>query len=149
VVYTEPDGNEALIALRGPGDLIGEYSQQDQGTHMATVWGLEDGEATVLASDALAAFLRENGLDEVLRRYILSKTRQGAQLFLEVVNADPVGGAAVIPMSQTLIAASLGVTRRSVNQLLSRWRERGLVRTQPSPITVLDLAGLARRANLR
>ncbi|RRS00162.1 Crp/Fnr family transcriptional regulator [Glycomyces terrestris] len=165
VVYTEPDGNEVLIAIRGPGDLIGEYAQRDQGDHMASVWTLEGCVAVVLTGDAFEHFLHRTRLEAALQRYMLAKARQGAeriwraanlhteqrlaQLFLEIINAGSNHPQPVVPMSQVLIASSLGVTRRSVNQLLSQWREHGLVRTRPSPITVLDLPALTRRANLR
>jgi CRP-like cAMP-binding protein len=165
VVYTDPDGDEALIAVRGPGDLLGEYAQRDQGTHMASVWTLEACTASVVNAAAFEGFIRRERLPEALQRYMLGKARQVgervwraanlqteqrlAQLFLEIVNADPDRAEATIPMSQGLMADSLGVTRRSVNQLLSQWKERGLVRTRPSPITVLDLAALTRRAHLR
>ncbi|THV28752.1 Crp/Fnr family transcriptional regulator [Glycomyces paridis] len=165
VVYTEPDGHEVLVAIRGPGDLIGEYAQRDRGDHMASVWALENCVATVLHSDPFDRFLRKHRLDDVLQRYMLSKARQGAQrlwrianlhaeqrlaqLFLEVVSADAARGNQFVPMSQQLIANSLGITRRSINERLSQWRKRGLVRTRPGLIEILDLPALARLASLR
>jgi CRP/FNR family transcriptional regulator, cyclic AMP receptor protein len=164
VTHAEPDGKEALIAVRGPGDLLGEYAQRDRGAHMASVWTLEDCTVATLGADAFERFIRRHRLDEALQRYILAKIRQVgeriwrasnlqteqrmAQLFLEAVNAAP-GSTPTVPMSQGLIADSLGVTRRKVNALLAQWKEHGLVRTRPAPIAVLDLAALARRAHLR
>ena len=165
VTHAEPEGKEALIAVRGPGDLLGEYAQRDQGTHMASVWTLEECTVATLTADAFERFIRQRRLDDALQRYILLKIRQVgeriwrasnlqteqrlAQLFLEAVNAAPGSPAPTVPMSQGLIADSLGVTRRKVNDLLAQWKERGLVRTQPAPIAVLDLAALTRRAHLR
>ena len=165
VTYTEENGHEALVAVRGPGDLVGEYAQRDGGVHMASVWTLEDSHAIAITSDRFETFIRRHELGEALQHYMLGKARQVgeriwrmanlrteqrmAQLFLELVNAAPGNSPATIPMSQGLIASSLGVTRRSVNNLLARWREQGLVRTQPAPITVLDPAALARRAAMR
>lgn len=165
VVYTEPDGNQVLIAIRGPGDLLGEYAQRDLGAHVASVWTIEACETTAVASDPFDRYLERHHLEPLLQHYILTKTRQGAQrlwrasnlhteqrlaqLFIEVANADPEGASDIVPMSQTLIADSLGVTRRTVSPILNQWRRHGLVQMQPSRITVLDSAALARRATLR
>jgi CRP-like cAMP-binding protein len=163
VVYTEPDGNEALIAIRGPGDLIGEYAQRDRGEHMASVWALEACSASVLTSPRFEAFIRQHRLDAALQHYMLSKARQAAQriwrasnlqteqrmaqLFLEIINADPFQERPTIPMTQQQIARSLGVARSSVTRLLAHWREMDLVRVQPSRLAVLDSAALARRGS--
>jgi CRP/FNR family cyclic AMP-dependent transcriptional regulator len=165
VVYTDAGGNEVLVAVRGPGDLLGEYAQRDRGEHSASVWTLEACTTSVFAAAAFEGFMQRERLSDALQRYMLGKARQVgervwraanlqseqrlAQLFLEVVNADPSRTEPTVPMSQQLIADSVGVGRRSVTELLSRWRERGLVRTQPSLVTILDLPALARRAHLR
>lgn len=165
VVYTDASGNDVLVAVRGPGDLIGEYAQRDRGEHSASVWTLEDCAVVTLKASDFAGFIERARLSDALQRYILNKARQVgervwraanlpaeqrlAQLFIEVVNADPARPQRTVPMSQGLIADSLGITRRSVNQLLTHWKELGLVRTQPAPIHVNDLAALARRAHLR
>jgi CRP/FNR family transcriptional regulator, cyclic AMP receptor protein len=163
VVYTEPDGNEALIAIRGPGDLIGEYAQRDNGVHMASVWTLEPCTASLLTSARFEGFVRRHQLDDTLQHYMLSKARQAAQriwrasnlqteqrmaqLFLEIINADPFQVEPSIPMTQQQVADSLGVARSSVTRLLAHWRESGLVRIQPARMSVADSAALARRGS--
>jgi CRP-like cAMP-binding protein len=165
VVYTDESGNEVLVAVRGPGDLIGEYAQRDRGDHSASVWTLEECTASVIKAADFEGFLQRERLSDALQRYMLGKARQVgervwraanlqteqrlAQLFLEVVNTAPGEAEQTVPMSQRLIADSLGVSLRSVNLLLSRWKERGLVRTRHGRITIVDLAALARRAHLR
>jgi CRP/FNR family transcriptional regulator, cyclic AMP receptor protein len=165
VVYTEADGNEALIAVRGPGDLVGEYAQRDKGEHMASVWALEDCVASMLTSEAFDAFIKRHGLDDPLQRYILGKIRQGGQriwrashlqteqrmalLLLEVIGTAPVGAEPTVPMTQAQIAASLGVALSSVTAVLHRWKKEGLITTVPAPLRVLDVAALARHANTR
>lgn len=164
IMYTEPDGDTALIAIRGAGDVLGEYAQRDQGEHMAAVWTLEACVAAEVPSKEFAAFLLGHGLDSVLQRYMLAKVRQGAQriwraahlqaeqrmalLFLEVIGAAPASEAPTVPMTQAQVAASLGVALSSVTKPLGDWRDRGIIRTVPAPMRVLDTAALARRANL-
>lgn len=165
VVYTEADGNEALIAVRGPGDLIGEYAQRDQGEHMASVWALEDCVASALSAEAFEVLIKRHGLEDPLQRYILGKIRQGGQriwrasnlqteqrmalLFLEIIGAAPSDAAPTVPMTQAQVAASLGVALSSVTSVLALWKQCGVVRTVPAPLVVLDVAALARHANTR
>jgi CRP-like cAMP-binding protein len=163
VVYTDEHGNEALVAVRGGGDLVGEYAQQDRSRHMASVVALERGRAAVLSASRFEQVVRRQRLEELLQRYMLGKARQVgervwraaslgteqrvAHLFLEVAGAELHQEVPTVPMSQGLIASSLGLSRRSVNHQLSRWREDGVVRTQPPPIALLDLPALRRRAS--
>jgi len=165
VTHSEPDGNQALIAIRGPGDLLGEYAHHDQGAHMASVWTLEDCDVSIIGSDAFGALIRRHRLDSALQRYLLGKIRQGGQriwrasnlqaeqrmalLFLEVVGAAPADAEPTVPMTQAEIATSLGVALSSVTSVLALWKARGTVRTVPAPLRVLDLATLARHANTR
>ncbi|WP_112139856.1 Crp/Fnr family transcriptional regulator [Glycomyces dulcitolivorans] len=165
VVHTEPGGKEALIAVRGPGDLLGEYAYQDHGEHMASVWALEPCEVTALSSARFEDFIRRHRCEELLQRYILGKIRQGGQriwraanlqteqrvalLFLEVIGAARVGADPTIPMTQGQVADSLGVALSSVTLVLGQWRRHGLIRTLPAPLRVLDMAALARHANPR
>lgn len=165
VVYTDEGGNEVLVAVRGPGDLLGEYAQRDRDAHSASVLTLEACTTSVLTAAAFEGFIQREQLSDALQRYMLGKARQVgervwraanlqseqrlAQFFLEVVNADPGAAERTVPMGQQLIADSLGVGRRTVTNLLSQWKEHGLVRTQPSLVTILDLPALTRRAHLR
>ncbi|MDA1361649.1 Crp/Fnr family transcriptional regulator [Glycomyces luteolus] len=165
VVYTEADGNEALIAVRGPGDLVGEYAQRDQGEHMASVWALEDCVVSALTADAFDAFIRRHRLDDPLQRYILGKIRQSGQriwrashlqteqrmalLLLEIVGTAPADAEPTVPMTQAQIASSLGVALSTVTSVLAAWKKSDLIRTVPAPLRVLDVAKLARHANSR
>lgn len=163
VVYTEDGGNEVLMAIRGPGDLLGEYAQRDRGRHMATVWSLDGCETAVLTAAAFDDAVRHLRASDALQQYILQKYRQIPQrlwhianlqteqrmalLFVEIIGADPGPRANTIPMTQQLIADSLGVARSSVTRYLSEWRRAGILRSDQTRLEVIDSAALARRAN--
>jgi CRP/FNR family transcriptional regulator, cyclic AMP receptor protein len=162
VVYTEENGDEVLVAVRGPGDLLGEYAQRDRSEHMASVWALEQCIVSVLTTDAFEGCIRRHELGETLQQYMLGKARQiggrvwraahlnveqrTAQLFLEVISAGAEPGDPTIPMTQREIAASLGVSLSSVAHLLGSWRKLGLVQTDTSLITVIDIPALTASA---
>jgi CRP-like cAMP-binding protein len=163
VVYTEDGGNEVLMAVRGPGDLLGEYAQRDRSEHMATVWTLDDCEFGVLPTDSFEAVIHHLHIGDILQQYILQKYRQIPQrlwrianlqteqrmalLFLEILGADPNSDESVVPMTQQQVADSLGVARSSVTRLLAEWKQAGVVSLHQSRLEVLDPASLARRAN--
>lgn len=163
VVYTEADGHEALVAIRGPGDLLGEYAQRDQGEHMATVWALDDCETAAVPAATFETSICRLRVETALQRYILQKYRQIPQrlwraanlqteqrmalLFLEILSTDPNTGDASIPLTQQQVADSLGVARSSVTRLLANWRQAGLVRIHQSRLELLDTVALARRGN--
>ncbi|WP_168801511.1 Crp/Fnr family transcriptional regulator [Glycomyces buryatensis] len=163
VVYTDQDGTETLIAVRGPGDLLGEYAHGDGSEHVASVWALEHGAVAVLNARAFGQYIESAGLGNALQHYMLGKARENtarmwrtanlgtekrmAQLFLETVEAAPDGDVPTVPLTQDQIASALGVSRSSVAQLLKLWRTKGLVRTQPAPLTLTDLTAVARRAS--
>jgi CRP/FNR family transcriptional regulator, cyclic AMP receptor protein len=160
VSYTEADGNEVLVAIRGPGDLIGEYAQRDRSEHMATVWTIEGCVTTAISADIFDDVLQHQGLESVLQQYILHKYRQipqrlwraanlqteqrMAQLLMEILNADPSAGP-TIPMTQQQIADALGVSRSSITRLLAHWRHADLVRVGQPGLEVIDRAAIARR----
>lgn len=162
MVYTGVEGTETFIAIRGPGDLIGEYAQRDAGGRTASVWTLEACEVTVVSFGAFGSFIKEARLENELQRYMMAKTRQNpqrihlaanrsmeqrlAQLLLEVVYAGVGPTASQVHLSQRQIGDALGVTRPWVNRALRKWRVEGFIRTRPDPITVLDIEALKRRA---
>ncbi|MCC3765263.1 Crp/Fnr family transcriptional regulator [Glycomyces sp. TRM65418] len=165
VVYTEHNGDEVLVAVRGPGDLVGEYAQRDRSKHMASVWTLEQCVVTVFTADGFEGGIRRHDLGEPLQRYMLGKARQVgkrvwrvahlrveqrmAKLFLEIIEAGVDAEVHTVPLSQNQIAASLGVSLSSVAHLLGAWRRIGLVETRAFEIEVLDLPALTRRAATR
>jgi CRP-like cAMP-binding protein len=54
-------------------------------------------------------------------------------------------GTATIPLSQAQLADLVGATRPSVNQVLQRLADRGLVALQRGRVDVLDVAALTAR----
>ena len=57
VVSLTSAGREVIVAVRGPGDLLGELSAIDDEPRAATVITLEPVEALLVAGSAFAAFL--------------------------------------------------------------------------------------------
>ncbi|TWP49953.1 Crp/Fnr family transcriptional regulator [Lentzea tibetensis] len=152
-----------LIALRGPGDLLGEMAAQDGRARSATVTALEPCVAYKIHAAPFKRLLDRHHVGNVLNEYVLAKFRQSlafaatrserplwrtADLFVRLVElADPQHpDPHLIPMSQALLARSFELSRRVVVQAVGELRERGLL-SDTNPIRVADVEGLRRLAS--
>ena len=65
-----------------------------------------------------------------------------------VTQSTPTAGGSLVNLSQSRLAELAGGSRQSLNQVLHRFADRGLVRVEAHGIVVRDLAALRRRAGL-
>src|SRR5450755_19036 len=70
-----PGGREVVLAVSGPGDVIGELSAFDGRPRSATAVAAEDVEAVVASSEALTRALEEPGAALELIRVLASRLR--------------------------------------------------------------------------
>lgn len=159
-------GEEVLLAVRGPGALLGELSAVDGAPRGASVATLEPVVALVVPVPAFMEFLRTHGqAATVLLRLITSRLRDADRKRVEfgaydiaarvagrlVELADRFGepvddGVRIsVPLSQDELAGWVGASREAVAKALRTLRERGYVTTGRRTMTVLDLDGLRRR----
>ncbi|EHR61626.1 Crp/Fnr family transcriptional regulator [Saccharomonospora cyanea] len=161
VVYAEPDGRELLIAVRGPGDVIGEFSGSDGHPRSATVAAIEPGITSKLSARRFTDLVRRLGLERHLNSYILGKVRESAAHAWQLAHLTTAARLAdlvatlveaagpdhptptTIAMSQEELASALGLVRSAVTPVLARWKASGLVRITRGRLEVLDLAALA------
>jgi CRP/FNR family cyclic AMP-dependent transcriptional regulator len=163
-VYRETgDGSRAALAhLRAP-TTLGEVTLFDGAPRTATIQAVEPCTGLELVREDLLTQLADDRrfLDALLRALgglVRRLSDQAAdQLLLDlpgrvaktlVVLAAATPGGQVVHLSQARIAELAGGTRQSLNQVLRRFADRGLVRVESGGIVVLDLDGLRRRAGL-
>jgi CRP/FNR family cyclic AMP-dependent transcriptional regulator len=158
VVLSTAEGDEAIVALFGPGDFFGEMSLLDDQPRSATVIALEPVEALVLHRQDFRAFLREHvdaaerilavlaghirRLDNQLRRtYFLDLPGRLAQKLLELGTERGIRTAEGIqinlPLTQSDLASMVGASRQRVNRILSDWRQQGIIRIDRRAVTIL------------
>ncbi|WP_300013699.1 Crp/Fnr family transcriptional regulator [Pseudonocardia sp.] len=161
------NGDEILLAVRGPGALLGEMSAVDGSSRSASVAALEPVVALVVGVPDFVEFLRTHpGAAMVLLRLVISRVRDSDRKRVEfgafdiaarvagrlVELADrfgepvPDGVRIAVPLSQDELAGWVGASREAVAKALRVLRDRGLVTTGRRTMTVLDLDGLRRRA---
>jgi CRP/FNR family transcriptional regulator, cyclic AMP receptor protein len=161
------DGKEAMLGIRGAGDLIGEMSAIDGEPRSATATALEGVEALVVPADRFEQFLRENPDAALLIVRLLSRRlRDADRKRLEFAAQDAMGRVAArlvelaerfgvesddglkidLPISQEELAAWTACSREAVTKALHSMRELEWLETSRRAVVVHDLEALRQRA---
>jgi CRP/FNR family cyclic AMP-dependent transcriptional regulator len=160
------DRREVVLALRGPGELIGEMAAFGAGRRTATGVAVDDVEAGFLHAEELASYLRERpDAAIVMIRMLVRRLGEATRDVVDLATRDSLGRVAkrlvelssehgVAAASGTRIELSLtqdelarwtGATRETVSRALRLMRQLGWVATDHKTITVLDPAALRER----
>jgi CRP/FNR family cyclic AMP-dependent transcriptional regulator len=164
--YTEA-GKEIVLAVREPGELLAELSAIDGEPRGATATALEPVDAALVAAVDFRFFLENRpGVAFALLEMTAGKLRDADRKRVEFGAYDTTGRVArrlvemaerfgeetgggvriTLPLSQQELAGWTGSSREAVSKSLKHLRARGFIETARRGITVLDLAGLRRRA---
>lgn len=160
------DRREVVLALRGPGELIGEMAALGAGRRTATAIAVDEVEAGFLSAQELAAFLREHpDAAIVLIRMLVRRLTEATRDVVDLATQDSVGRLAKrlvdlssehgmpavggtqieLALTQDELARWTGATRETVSRALRLMRQLGWVATDRKTITVLDPAALRER----
>lgn len=169
IVLPSPQGDEAILAILTPGEVIGELSFIDGKSRSATVEALEDAELLCLSRKDYLEFLatrfdavqrilevlteRLRSTDDLLgEAYFLDITSRVARKILALAKQFGISEQGVlrinVRVTQKELAAMIGATRESVNKQLRLFRKNGLIEIKNGYITVNDPVRLARRAHI-
>ena len=160
VALDTPDGREVVLAVRGPGDLLGEFEAIDP--EMVSRWAsnvaLEPVECRVFAADDLRRFLVAHPTAALpLLRWIIRKVRTSDRRRVDATALDASHRLAHflveradaqrqpeldIALTQEELASLIASSRESVVRALTALRTRGLIETGRRQITIRDLEGL-------
>lgn len=163
------DGDELILSLCGPGDLLGEVTAVQGAARSADAVALEDVEAaTVAVADLRALLARYPRVALVLLELALRRLRLADQHRLEFAAAEslprvtsrllelaerfgvagPDGTLVVaMPISQEELASWAAASRESTARALRTLRELGLIETHRKRMVVLDADGLRQHAS--
>jgi CRP-like cAMP-binding protein len=161
------NGEEIVLALRGPGAVLGELAAVAGREASASVAALEPVTAIAVPVPAFLEFLRTHGsAATALLRLVTSRLRDSDRKRVEygafdiaarvaarlVELAERFGEPATqgvridVALSQDELAGWVGASREAVAKALRVLRDRGYVTTGRRTMTVLDLEGLRSRA---
>ena len=167
VASVRPDGGEDVVAIVGPGELLGELSAIDGEPHSCDATALEAVEVVVVPSEEFNAFMASRP-DVALRllRTVTRRLRDADRKRVEFGAHDTLGRVAArlveladrygepardgvlitLPLSQEELAGWTGSSREAVGKALHALRGLGWVRTERRRITVLAMEPLRRRS---
>jgi CRP-like cAMP-binding protein len=157
------DGREVVLAVRGPGDLLGELSALDGGVRSASVSALEPVEALIIPSERFERFLEDHPRLAILLLQTMSRrlrdadrkriefgaydtpgrvARRICELADRYGEKDPRGVRISLSLTQDELAGWTGASREAVSKALRHFRDRGWIETGRRSIVVLDVEAL-------
>lgn len=161
------DGKEVVLAVRGPGELLGDFSALDGAARSATVAALESIEALIVPADRFKAYLEAHARLAVLLLQTWSRRVRDAdrkrvefgaydtpgrvaRRLIELVERYGEGDGDSVRISLSLtqdeLAGWTGSSREAVSKALREFRDRGWISTGRRAINVLDVDALRERA---
>jgi CRP/FNR family cyclic AMP-dependent transcriptional regulator len=167
IVATAQGGREAIVAVRGPGDLIGELAAIDGGPRSTSVTTLEPVELLLVPRSEFTALLEQRPrVAVVILRMLAAHLRYAGAQQAQFATHDVVGRLAQrllelserfgvqceegieieLPVSQEELASWIGASREAVNKAFQLLRSLRIVQTRRRRVTVLDVQALEHRA---
>ena len=162
VRVSTPRGDQAILRVLGPDDVVGEFAVVSPGPRSATVTALEPTETMMLDRESFAA-LREQrpGIDDYLINAYIAEVRRLSAALLDALylpvdkrvlrrvlelgelygNAETI----CVPLGQDEIAQIAGVTRQTVNKVLSKAQQDGVLRIERGRLEILHLEEIRRQ----
>lgn len=159
-------GRPVLLALRGPGDLVGEQVAFDGGRRSATAVALEDAVSVALPVARFRDLLLEHPVTSLGLLGIASRRLRDADAKrIEFTALDSAGRVARrlvemgehwgeptpegllidLGLTQDEIASWTGASREALTRALGAFRKRGWLTTERRRILLLDVESLRRR----
>lgn len=161
-----PGGREVVLAVSGPGDIVGELSALDGRPRSATAVAAEDVEAVVASSDVLTRALDDLGAAHELIGVLAARLRDDTRKLVDFATlstlgriawrllelADrfgervPEGVTVSLPLSQDQLASWCGASREAAVRALRALRTLGIISTARRHVIIWDMEGLRRQA---
>jgi CRP/FNR family cyclic AMP-dependent transcriptional regulator len=161
------DQREVVLAIRGPGELIGEMAAIGGQRRTASAVAVDDVEVGFLAADELREFLHDHpDAALVLMRMLVRRLTEASRDVVDLATQDSVGRIAKrllelaadhgtkveggtrieLSLTQDELASWTGATRETVSRALRLMRSLGWVATGQRLITILDADALRERS---
>ncbi|MEU2135040.1 Crp/Fnr family transcriptional regulator [Streptomyces sp. NPDC018352] len=147
VTLSGPDGERTLLAVRGPGELLGELAVLDEKPRSATVIAVESCRIRLIPSSDFLHFVERHDLLAPLLRHAITRVRESETVRLEFATADvplrlagalgrlvragsQTSGGLSIRLTQAELSQMIGASRNAVGSAIKPWREQGWLETE-------------------
>jgi CRP-like cAMP-binding protein len=160
------DGRDLVIAVRGPGDLLGEFAAIERGmARSASAHAIEPLVVQIITADEFETFLEKAPHAAVaLLRTLTRRLRESSRAQMEFGSYDTIARVArrldelvaehgeqtsegvriALPLTQEELAGWVGASRESVARALRSLRDRGVISTSRRTVVVHDHDALSR-----
>jgi CRP-like cAMP-binding protein len=168
VTAAAPSRRERILAIMGPGALVGELSLIDGAPRSAAVTAIRESRLSFVTRAAFDAFAKTNpeifrAISAVLARHLrdnnaalvatsfLSVKGRAARALLSLADAfgEDVGAGRILihqKVSQGDLAAMAGIARENLSRILQEWIRDALIKRLASYYCVENKAALQREA---
>lgn len=146
-------GEENVLAVRGPGEIIGELSAVDGRRRSATLTAVDSVCGMVISARALEALCLERpGITWAILRVVTSRQRAmvdqqdlrtGPSLYrvglmlLDLAHRQADDLIATVPLSQRELAGIAGISRETLARTLKVLRDAGIILTRRNAVEIL------------
>lgn len=165
--HSSDDGRESLLAILGPGEIIGELTLFDPGPRSTTATAVSSASMLSLEHADLVAVLDTSPeVAKHMLRALAQRLRRTNESLSDLVFSDvpgrvakslldladrfgtPTDNGVHVPhdLTQEELAQLVGASRETVNKSLADFVSRGWIRLEGRAVTLLDVDRLARRA---
>ena len=158
--HTSPDGRENLLAVLGPGEIVGELTLFDPGPRSTTATAVAPTELLNLEHGQLMSFIETHpALAKDMLRALAQRLRRTNTALADLVFSDVPGrvAKALLDLADRFgsttddgiheeLAQLVGASRETVNKSLAEFVSRGWIRLEGRAVTLLDVDRLRRRA---
>ncbi len=160
------DDREVMLAIRGPGELIGEMAALGGQRRTATATAVEEADVGMLTADEFRTYLAEHpGAALILIRMLVHRLTEATNEVVDLATQDSVGRVAKrllelasdhgsptaegtridLSLTQDELASWTGATRETVSRALRLMRRLGWITTDNRSITVIDAEAMRER----
>ena len=167
LVAVGAEQREVVLAIRGPGELLGEMAALGAQRRTASAIALDDVDVGILHGEEFREFLRDRpDAALVLIRMLVRRLSEASRDLASLATQDSVGRVAKrlldlaadhgvpsargtrieLALTQDELARWTGATRETVSRALRLMRQLGWVATDHRTITVLDPDALRERS---
>ncbi len=165
--HSSEDGRESLLAILGPGEIIGELTLFDPGPRSTTATAVSSASLLSLDhADLIAVLDNSPEVAKHMLRALAKRLRRTNESLSDLVFSDVPGRVAKslldladrfgtvseagvhVPhdLTQEELAQLVGASRETVNKSLADFVSRGWIRLEGRAVTLLDVDRLSRRA---
>lgn len=149
------DGDEMIMAICGPGEILGDMTVLDQARRSATVTAMVPSTVHVLSAGQFRELIRRHDAGEAVARHAFARMREAelgrfemstlpvAQRLARVlVHLVAIGCDDGIDLSQDQLARLIGASRNAVVAVLASLRSQGVIATSRRRLVVCDQRAL-------